>query len=87
LGTDFFREPVAFLREAFPFLLGFEAAFTVFPFFTAPKLLEEEAGLDFMATDCFFEAFFVKVLGDALRTGFFLTMQSPFYGEVKKPPK
>ncbi|MDH4360701.1 MAG: hypothetical protein OEW33_08180 [Nitrospirota bacterium] len=46
--------------------------------------MEEEAGLDFLATDFFFEAFFVKVLGDAFRTGFFLAMQSPFYLIIEK---
>jgi hypothetical protein len=59
--------------------LGFDEAFPTFPFFAVPELLEEEAGLDFMATEFFFEAFFGKGLGDDLRTGFFLAMQSPFY--------
>ncbi len=73
---------MAFLNKALPVFLGFEEAFTTFPFFAAAELLEE-AGLDFMATDFFFEAFFGKGLGDDLGTGFFLAMQSPFYGEVK----
>jgi len=74
----------AFFVETAPFLLGFEEVFTAFPFFAAPEPLEEEAGLDFLATDFFFEAFFIKVLGDAFRTGFFLAMQSPFYLIIEK---
>lgn len=75
---------MAFLKEALAFLLGFEEVFATFPFFAAPDLLEEEAGFDFIATDVFFEAFFVKVFADALRTDFFLAMQSPFYEIVEK---
>jgi hypothetical protein len=79
LVAAFFEETVAFFNDALLFVLAFEEAFTAFPFFAAAELLEEEAGLDFMATDFFFKAFFRKGLGDDLRTGFFLAMQSPFY--------
>ncbi|MEJ2230979.1 MAG: hypothetical protein P8X46_07340 [Nitrospirales bacterium] len=46
--------------------------------------MEEEAGFDFIATDFFFEVFFVKVFADALRTDFFLAMQSPFYAIIEE---
>jgi hypothetical protein len=82
--TDFFGETVTFFKEAFPFFLGFEEAFTVFPFFAAPVPLEEVAGLVFLATDFFFEAFFGKDLRDALRTDFFVAMQSPFLKRSEK---
>jgi len=75
---------VAFLKEALVFLLGLEEAFTTVLFFAVPDLLEEEAGFDFIATVFFFKAFFLNVLDDALRTDFFLAMQSPFYKIVQK---